>query len=165
MNTPVTEAEVESALQAGSGSPAALASTKHYRVCMRRALEGFAAGRAAGVEPAVAPPEWPKTLFEKVAPGIEVGYDMFGGVDIRLGGEFVYVHINYDYRYTHNAARKKLADNIVRLLAEGWPSAPVERKPLSRTEVEVVILSIHTYSTDTYAEAVVRATEARHGIR
>ena len=68
---------------------------------------------------------WPKTEFEKVAPGLEVGYDMFGGVDIRLGGEFVYVHINYDYRYTHNAARKSLADNIVRLLTEGWPKEAV----------------------------------------
>ena len=54
--------------------------------------------------------------FEKVAEGVEVGYDFLGGVDIRLGGEFVYVHINYDYRYTHNAARKALADQIVGLI-------------------------------------------------
>lgn len=58
----------------------------------------------------------PPVQFEKVAEGIEVGYDFLGGVDIRLGGEFVYVHINYDYRYTHNAARKALADQIVGLL-------------------------------------------------
>ena len=58
----------------------------------------------------------PLVQFEKVAEGIEVGYDVFGGVDIRLGGEFVYVHINYDYRYTHNAERKALAKQIVGLL-------------------------------------------------
>lgn len=59
--------------------------------------------------------EFPVT-FEQVAQGIEVGYDMFGGVDIRLGGDFVYVHINYDYRYTSNQARQTLAEKIVQVL-------------------------------------------------
>jgi hypothetical protein len=63
--------------------------------------------------------------FEQVANGIEVGYDFFGGVDIRLGGEFVYVHINYDPRYTHNAARTQLADKIVGLLTGN--TAPPQR--------------------------------------
>ena len=79
-----------------------------------RVLDDFTAKLAAT-------PALPGPVFEQVAPNIEVGYDMFGGVDIRVGGDFVYVHINYDYRYTHNSARRALADNIVRLLREGWP--------------------------------------------
>ena len=74
-----------------------------------RVLDDFTAKLAAT-------PALPGPVFEQVAPNIEVGYDMFGGVDIRLGGDFVYVHINYDYRYTHNSARRALADNIVELL-------------------------------------------------
>ena len=64
--------------------------------------------------------------FEQVANGIEVGYDFFGGVDIRLGGEFVYVHINYDPRYTDNAARTQLTDKIVGLLTGN--TAPPQRE-------------------------------------
>ena len=64
--------------------------------------------------------------FEQVADGIEVGYDLWGGVDIRLGGEFVYVHINYDHRYTYNSARKELADKIVGLLTGS--TAPPQRE-------------------------------------
>ena len=80
------------------------------------------------VQPEQAPVAFPPVQFERVAEGIEVGYDFLGGVDIRLGGEFVYVHINYDYRYTHNAGRKALADQIVGLLTT----------PPQRTEQESV---------------------------
>lgn len=69
---------------------------------------------AAAQEPVKLPPPH----FERVAEGVEVGYDVFGGVDIRLGGEFVYVHINYDHHYTDNASRKRLADQIVGLLTD-----------------------------------------------
>ena len=62
------------------------------------------------------PVEMPTIKFSQVADGIEVGYDLFGGVDIRLGGEFVYVHINYNYKYTDNATRTHLANSIVELL-------------------------------------------------
>jgi hypothetical protein len=47
---------------------------------------------------------------------------LFGGVDIRLDGEFVYVHINYDYRYTDNATRQRLAEQIVGLLTSPQPT-------------------------------------------
>jgi len=55
--------------------------------------------------------------FKEFAPGIEIGYDILGGADIRLGGEFVYVHINYNYAYTDNASRKALAEKIASILA------------------------------------------------
>ena len=42
-------------------------------------------------------------------------YDYKGGVDIKIG-DFVYVHINYDYRYTDNASRAILASKIVEMI-------------------------------------------------
>jgi hypothetical protein len=83
-------------------------------------------------QPEQEPMALPPVQFEKVAEGIEVGYDILGGVDIRLGGEFVYVHINYDYRYTHNAARKALAKQIVGLL-----TTPPKRTWIGLTDVEI----------------------------
>jgi hypothetical protein len=76
--------------------------------------------------------------FEQVINGIEVGYDFFGGVDIRLGGEFVYVHINYDPRYTHNTARTQLADKIVGLLTGN--TAPPQREWQGLTDEEAAEL-------------------------
>jgi len=49
--------------------------------------------------------------------GVTLEYDLFGGVNIKIE-DFVYVHINYDHRYTHNAARKKLAERIAMLINE-----------------------------------------------
>lgn len=40
---------------------------------------------------------------------------MDGGIDILLD-DFVYVSINYDYRYTDNASRHALAEKIVSIL-------------------------------------------------
>lgn len=94
-----------------------------------RVLDDFTAKLAAT-------PALPGPVFEQVAPGVEVGYDMFGGVDIRLGGDFVYVHINYDYRYTHNSARRALADNIVELLVGRSATAEVEIARL-KSELEI----------------------------
>ena len=134
---------------------------------VRRTLEGFAAGRAAGPAPTVAPPEWPKTIFKEVKPGLEVGYDMMGGVDIRLGGDFVYVHINYDYRYTHNSARKALADNIVRLLTEGWPAAhpaTEDHTSMTQPQIDAMMNNMGIYDGD-YETAIVRAVEKHHEIK
>lgn len=85
------------------------------------------AALAALSELEVQQPDFGAPAFKQVAPGIEVRYDLFGGVDIRLGGEFVYVHINYDYRYTNNSARAHLADQIVGLLT-GKDDAPVAQQ-------------------------------------
>jgi hypothetical protein len=79
------------------------------------------------------PMELPAIKFAQVADGIEVGYDLFGGVDIRLGGEFVYVHINYDYKYTDNATRTLLANDIVRLLTTPQP----QREWVGLTDEEI----------------------------
>lgn len=57
--------------------------------------------------------------FEQVAEGIEVGYDLLGGVDIRINGEFNYVHVNYHGLYASNAARTNLTNSIVELLKGG----------------------------------------------
>ena len=84
--------------------------------------------RIAKIEAQLAPkaPNLPPVQFKQVADGIDGGYDIFGGVDIRIGGDFVYVHINYDHRYTDNASRKLLADQIVGLLtAQPAPSGDV----------------------------------------
>jgi hypothetical protein len=78
------------------------------------------------------PVEMPPIKFSQVANGIEVGYDLFGGVDIRLGGEFVYVHINYNYKYTDNATRTHLANSIVELLTN-----KPQREWVGLTEKEV----------------------------
>ena len=80
-------------------------------------------GECLEQQPAEEPVAFPAPKFEAVADGVEVGYDLFGGVDIRLGGEFVYVHINYDYRYTDNASRRWLAEQIVGLLTRPQPAA------------------------------------------
>jgi len=48
--------------------------------------------------------------------GVTLEYDLFGGVDIKIE-DFVYVHINYDHRYTHNATRKALTESIAGLIA------------------------------------------------
>lgn len=41
---------------------------------------------------------------------------MDGGIDIMLDN-FVYVSVNYDYRYTNNALRQVLAENIALLIS------------------------------------------------
>lgn len=74
--------------------------------------------------PVTVPGKRPTTQFKQVAEGIELGYDVFGGVDIRLGGDFIYVHINYDSRFTDNASRQRLAEQIVGLLTHP-PTQPV----------------------------------------
>jgi hypothetical protein len=79
--------------------------------------------RAALEQPAEEPVNLPPPEFEWAADGIEIGHDMFGGVDIRLDGEFVYVHINYDYRYTDNATRQRLAEQIVGILTGSQPTS------------------------------------------
>jgi hypothetical protein len=47
-------------------------------------------------------------------------YDMFGGVSIKMQhegcDEFTIAQVNYDWRYTSNAHRSWLADEIVKLL-------------------------------------------------
>lgn len=47
-------------------------------------------------------------------------YDMFGGVAIKMQhegcDEFTIAQINYDWRYTSNAHRTWLADEIIKLL-------------------------------------------------
>jgi hypothetical protein len=48
-------------------------------------------------------------------PTVKLRYDKCGGVDVMLD-DFVYVHINYDYRYTCNASRTVLANQIVEWL-------------------------------------------------
>jgi hypothetical protein len=88
--------------------------------------------------------------FQQAAPGIEVGYDLMGGVDIRLGGDFVYVHINYDWRYTDNASRKALADDIVGLL-----SGRDEEKPTVELEKLRAALSARGLSPEGDAAALV----------
>lgn len=64
-------------------------------------------------------------------PTVKLRYDKCGGVDVMLD-DFVYVHINYDYRYTCNASRTALANKIVELLrpnnrlpdSDNTPSGP-----------------------------------------
>lgn len=111
----------------------------------------------------------PEPTFQTVAEGIEVGYDVFGGADIRLGGDFVYVHINYDYRYTDNATRHRLANNIVGLLTATPPAAPVAKlEPLTRQEIRIAFHQ-HTGCTlgndVVLAERVTRAIEAAHNAK
>jgi hypothetical protein len=54
-------------------------------------------------------------IVDYTPPNLTINYDMFGGVDIKLD-DFVYVHINYDYRYTDNFSRAELANKIAKLL-------------------------------------------------
>lgn len=46
---------------------------------------------------------------------LSMEYRMDGGVDIKLD-EFVYVSVNYSYRYTSNDARARLSEHIVKYL-------------------------------------------------
>ena len=55
-------------------------------------------------------------VAEQREPIITTEYDMFGGVDVKVDG-WTYVHINYDYRYTDNAARASLAEKIAAMLS------------------------------------------------
>lgn len=50
-------------------------------------------------------------------PTVTLKHDKCGGVDVMLD-DWVYVHINYDYRYTSNAMRQWLADHILNLLKQ-----------------------------------------------
>lgn len=43
-------------------------------------------------------------------------YDFLGGVYIKIN-DFVYVHVNYNHRYTHNSARKNFAEQIAGLIS------------------------------------------------
>jgi len=67
-------------------------------------------------------------------PTVKLRYDKCGGVDVMLD-DFVYVHINYDYRYTCNASRTVLANQIVNLLRpNAKPSgSPQKSKPTQIT--------------------------------
>ena len=91
------------------------------------------------------PVEMPPIKFSQVADGIEVGYDLFGGVDIRLGGEFVYVHINYNYKYTDNATRTHLANSIVELLTN---KPQREWVGLTKEEVKEISFANRPYVVD-----------------
>lgn len=66
--------------------------------------------------------------YEQIAEGIEVGYDLIGGADIRIGGEFNYVRINYHGLYTSNAAQKHLVNEIVGILNGGSVISLKEKK-------------------------------------
>jgi hypothetical protein len=57
----------------------------------------------------------PVQIVDIRAPAISLVYDFFGGVDIKCD-DFVFVHINYDYRYTCNSHRTWLAEEIKKLL-------------------------------------------------
>lgn len=46
---------------------------------------------------------------------LSMEYRLDGGVDIKLN-DFVYVSVNYSYRYTNNDSRAKLAEYIVKYL-------------------------------------------------
>ena len=85
-------------------------------------LDSASLAASAGSEPVDF--ELPPTPFNSFAPGVEIGYDLFGGADIRLGGEFVYVHINYDWKYTHNAACMVLAEQIAGILSGSLVTHP-----------------------------------------
>ena len=81
--------------------------------------------------------ELPPTPFKSFAPGVEIGYDLFGGADIRLGGEFVYVHINYDCRYTHNSARMVLAEQIAGILSGSLVTHPSPPEGMVATDAMI----------------------------
>lgn len=70
----------------------------------------------------------PEPIFTKVADGIELGHNLWGGIAIRLGGEFTYVQVNYNHEYTDNATRARLADNIVKLIQGEVPRPAVLTK-------------------------------------
>lgn len=48
-------------------------------------------------------------------PSVSLRHDNQGGIDILLD-DWVYVHINYNYRYTSNASRRQLAEAIAAVL-------------------------------------------------
>jgi len=55
------------------------------------------------------------TALVPVPVEIKARYNNDGAVDILIG-EWVYVKINYDYRYTSNAHRTVLAQKIISIL-------------------------------------------------
>jgi hypothetical protein len=57
-----------------------------------------------------------KPLRTETINGLTLEYDILGGVNIKIE-DFVYVHINYDHRYTHNSVRKELAEKIAELIS------------------------------------------------
>lgn len=59
--------------------------------------------------------ETPVKAIEVHYPKLTCQDRMDGGIDIMID-DFVYVSVNYDYRFTNNAARRALADKIVGLL-------------------------------------------------
>lgn len=122
---------------------------------LRQAIEQ--AGKDVRNVDTLEPVAFPGPTFQQVAPGIEVGYDMVGGVDIRLGGDFVYVHINYDYRYTDNASRANLADRIVGLLTH-----PPTAQPLTDDQIKAIYNNVK--GLDFYLNFA-KAIEATHGIK
>jgi hypothetical protein len=72
--------------------------------------------------------ELPKPIFNEVAPGIEIGYNLWGGADIRLGGQFTYVKVNYNHEYTDNATRTRLVENIAKLISGSHVLKPIAAK-------------------------------------
>lgn len=54
------------------------------------------------------------------APKVSLEYRPDGGVDIKLD-DWVYVSVNYDYRYTNNAMRHALAEKIAHILTGAKP--------------------------------------------
>lgn len=69
--------------------------------------------------------------------GVKAEYDIFGGVDIKID-DFVYVHINYDYRYTSNAERANLANHILAYLGgekepSKWVSPIFTAQPVNKS--------------------------------
>lgn len=89
----------------------------------------------------------PEPIFTKVADGIELGHNLWGGIAIRLGGEFTYVQVNYNHEYTDNATRARLADNIVKLI-QGEVPHPQTLAPI--TAEMVTDEMIHNWHANTF---------------
>ncbi len=128
------EQAAQQALEALEMVVADVKTTPNAYEAQRQAIETL---RQALEQPADEPVNLPPPEFEWAADGIEIGHDMFGGVDIRLDGEFVYVHINYDYRYTDNATLQRLAEQIVGILTGSQP--PREWVGLTDAEIRETI--------------------------
>jgi hypothetical protein len=103
--------------------------------------------------------------FKTVGEGIEVGFNLWGGVDIRLGGEFVYVHINYDHRYTSNAARAKLADDIVRLMSGKSALDPTPDMFWKAADSDTNYASIDELLNDEWCNGSIEVGETRQVMR
>lgn len=54
-------------------------------------------------------------IYEGREPEVTWRHSGKGGIDV-LVEDWVYVNINYDYRYTDNASRLRLAKDIVELI-------------------------------------------------